>query len=241
MWRKKKSLSFLPPWEFQTPLSLGTPRLPINLPRNWLSHWQEGDDKLRQRVEEQRHDSADKGPHSRDVVCPVVTYSCERWMVKKAEHQRIYVLELWCLRRLLKVPWIARRSNKSILREINPEYSLEAQMLKLKFQCFSQLMRTDDPLKKSLMLRKIEGRRRRGCQRMRWLDGITDAMNINLGKLQDMMRDRDKWCAEIHGDSKSRTWLGNSTPPTKYAGMYLLHWQSGSLPPASPRKNQVWK
>ena len=122
------------------------------------------------------------------MVFPVVMYSCESWTVKKEECQRIDTFKLWCWRRLLKVPWTARRSNQSILREINPEYSLEGLILKLKLQYFGHLMRTDDSLEKSLMLGKIEGRRIRGHQRMCWLDGITNAMNMNLGKLREMLR-----------------------------------------------------
>ena len=122
------------------------------------------------------------------MVLPVVMYRCDSWTVKKAEHQRINVFELRCWRRLLRVPWKARRSTQSTLREINPEYSLEGLMLKLKLQYFGHLMQTGDSLEKSLMLGKTEGRRKRGCQRMRWLDVITDAMDMNLGKLLEMVR-----------------------------------------------------
>ena len=142
------------------------------------------------------------------MVFPVVMYSCESWTIKKAECQRIGPFKLWCWRRFLKVLWTAR-SNQSILREINPEYSLEGLMLKLKLQYFGHLIGTDNLLKKSLMLGKIEGRRRRGRQRMRRLDGITDAMNVNMGKLQELVRDREAWQSAVHGVSKSRTWLGN--------------------------------
>ena len=141
------------------------------------------------------------------MVFPVVMYSCESWTVKKAECQRIDAFKLWCWRRLLRVPWIARRSNQPILREINPEYSLEGLMMKVKLQHFGHLMRTADSLEKSLMLGKIESRR--GFQRMRWSDGVTSAMDMNLGKPWEMMRDRNAWRAAVHGVTKSRTQLGD--------------------------------
>ena len=139
------------------------------------------------------------------MVFPVVMYGCESWMVKKAECQRIDAFKLWCWRRHLRVPWTAKRSNQSILREINPDYSLEGRMLKLKHQYFGHLMWTDDSLEKSLMPGKIEGRRRRR-QRMRWLDSITNTMR---GKLQEMVRDREAWHAAVHGVTKSWTQLSN--------------------------------
>ena len=158
------------------------------------------------------------------MVFPVVICGCESWTIKKAKCWRIDAFELWYWRRLLRVPWTAKRPNQSILKETSPEYSLERPMLKLKHQYFGHLMRRTDSLEKTLILGNIEGRRRKGCQRMRWLDGITDLMDTSLSKLWELVMDREAWNAAVHGVTKSGTWLSNWTEMIREKILCLIGW-----------------
>ena len=176
-----------------------------------LTPWKESYDQPRQHIKNHKHDFPTKARPIKAMVFPVVMYRCESWSIKKAEQQRTDAFELWCWRRLLGVPWTARRSNQYILKEISTECSLEGLMLKLKIQYFDHLMWRADLFEKTLMLGKIEGRRRRGRQRIRWLNDITDSMHMGLGRLQEVVMDREAWCAAVYGVAKNQTRLSDWT------------------------------
>ena len=184
-------------------------------------------DQPRQHIKKQRHYFANKGPSSQGYGFPVVMCGCESWTIKKAEHQRIDAFELWCWRRFLRIPWTTRRSNQSILKEISPEYSLEGLTLKLKSQCFGHLIQRADSFEKTLMLGKIEGRRRRGQERIRWLNGIPDSVDVSLGKFQESVMDRETWLQSIGSQGVGHNLATELNPHSSH---FVNEWKASRHP-----------